>query len=88
MTTSRRSTAFADVDVVTYEFENVPAETAVFLARARSGAARSAVLATTQDRLAEKDFVAGLGIGTAPFAAVAAPAELAAALERVGRRRC
>ena len=39
------------------------------------------VLATTQDRLAEKDFVAGLGIGTAPYAAVGTAAEL------VGRAR-
>ena len=43
------------------------------------------VLATTQDRLAEKDFVAGLGIGTAPYAAVATAAELCAALDRIGR---
>jgi 5-(carboxyamino)imidazole ribonucleotide synthase len=43
------------------------------------------VLATTQDRLVEKDFVAGLGIGTAPYAAVATPAELCAALDRIGR---
>ena len=43
------------------------------------------ILATTQDRLAEKNFVAGLGIGTAPFAAVGSADELAAALERIGR---
>jgi 5-(carboxyamino)imidazole ribonucleotide synthase len=43
------------------------------------------VLATTQDRLAEKNFVAALGIGTAPHAAIAAPAELTAALDRIGR---
>ena len=77
---------FADnVDVVTYEFENVPAETAVFLAARLPVLPDPKVLATTQDRLAEKTFVAGLDIGTAPFAAVSAPAELAAALDRVGR---
>jgi 5-(carboxyamino)imidazole ribonucleotide synthase len=43
------------------------------------------ILATTQDRLAEKNFVAGLGIGTAPFADVAKPSELKAAIERIGR---
>jgi 5-(carboxyamino)imidazole ribonucleotide synthase len=42
------------------------------------------ILATTQDRIAEKDFIAGLGIGTAPYAAVATSAELAAALDRIG----
>jgi 5-(carboxyamino)imidazole ribonucleotide synthase len=75
----------ADVDVVTYEFENVPADTATFLAARVPVLPDPQVLATTQDRLAEKTFVAGLGIGTAAFAAVSAPAELAAALERIGR---
>jgi 5-(carboxyamino)imidazole ribonucleotide synthase len=42
-------------------------------------------LATTQDRLAEKDFVTALGIGTAPFTAIATVAELPAALDQVGR---
>ena len=75
----------ADVDVVTYEFENVPAEAATFLGARVPVLPDPKVLATTQDRLAEKSFVAGLGIRTAPYAAVAQPAELAAALERVGR---
>ena len=60
----------ADVDVVTYEFENVPADTATFLAARVPVLPDPQVLATTQDRLAEKTFVAGLGIGTAAFAAV------------------
>ena len=77
---------FADnVDVVTYEFENVPAETAMFLAARLPVLPDPKVLAITQDRLAEKTFIAGLDIGTAPFAAVSAPAELAAALDLVGR---
>ncbi len=74
-----------NVDVVTYEFENVPAETATFLAARVPVLPDSKVLATTQDRLAEKNFVAALGIATAPYAAVAAPAELAGALDRIGR---
>lgn len=75
----------ADVDVVTYEFENVPAETATFLAARVPVLPDAAVLATTQDRLAEKDFINALGIGTADYAAVAEPGELAAAVERIGR---
>jgi 5-(carboxyamino)imidazole ribonucleotide synthase len=75
----------ADVDVVTYEFENVPAETATFLAARVPVLPDPNILATTQDRLAEKTFVSGLGIGTARFAPVGQPAELAAALARVGR---
>ena len=75
----------ADVDVVTYEFENVPAETATFLAARVPVLPDPKILATTQDRFVEKTFVGGLGIPTAPFAAVDGPAELAAAIERIGR---
>jgi 5-(carboxyamino)imidazole ribonucleotide synthase len=75
----------AEVDIVTYEFENVPAEAAMFLAARVPVLPDPSVLATTQDRLAEKNFVAALGIGTAPHAAIAAPAELTAALDRIGR---
>jgi len=74
-----------DVDVVTYEFENVPAETATFLAARVPVLPDPQVLATTQDRLVEKNFVTGLGIRTAAFAEVDAPAALAAAIERIGR---
>ena len=62
-----------DVDVVTYEFENVPAETATFLSARKPVLPDPKVLATTQDRLIEKEFVQGLGIGTASFAAVDSP---------------
>jgi 5-(carboxyamino)imidazole ribonucleotide synthase len=75
----------ADVDVVTYEFENVPAETATFLAARVPVLPDPQVLATTQDRLVEKTFVVGLGIRTASFADVGEPAALAAAIERIGR---
>jgi 5-(carboxyamino)imidazole ribonucleotide synthase len=74
----------ADVDVVTYEFENVPAETATFLAARVPVLPDPNILATTQDRLAEKTFVGALGFRTAPFAALARPDELPAAVERIG----
>ena len=47
----------ADVDVITYEFENVPAQTATFLSARRPVLPDPRILATTQDRAAEKDFV-------------------------------
>jgi 5-(carboxyamino)imidazole ribonucleotide synthase len=75
----------SDVDVVTYEFENVPAETATFLAARVPVLPDPQVLATTQDRLAEKIFIGGLGIRTAPFANIAQPDALAAAIDKVGR---
>lgn len=73
------------IDLVTYEFENVPAECATFLAARVPVLPDPQVLATTQDRLAEKNFVASLGIKTAPFAAVDGPADLKAALDKIGR---
>lgn len=77
--------AFADsVDVVTYEFENVPAETARILAEHAPVRPGPLALATAQDRLTEKNFLAAQGIPTAPFADVASAGDLAAALERIG----
>ena len=75
----------SDVDVVTYEFENVPAETATFLSARKPVLPDPKVLATTQDRLVEKQFVQSLGIGTAKFAAVDSGEGLAAALAAIGK---
>lgn len=74
----------ADVDVVTYEFENVPAETATFLAARVPVLPDPNILATTQDRLAEKNFVGRLGIRTAEFAGVSTPDDLVEAIKRIG----
>jgi 5-(carboxyamino)imidazole ribonucleotide synthase len=76
---------FADaVDIITYEFENIPAETAAFLAARRPVLPDPAVLAKTQDRLVEKNFIKDLEIATAPFASVESAAELAKAVSAVG----
>jgi len=75
----------AAVDVVTYEFENVPADCAALLAARRRVLPDPAILATTQDRLAEKTFVASLGIPTPAFAEVNSADDLARALETIGR---
>jgi 5-(carboxyamino)imidazole ribonucleotide synthase len=75
----------AEIDVVTYEFENVPAETATFLSARKPVIPDPQVLAITQDRLTEKNFIAQLGIRTARFAAVDSPAQLKAALTANGR---
>ncbi len=77
--------AFAgSVDVVTYEFENIPtAALDLIEAKVPIRPNRSA-LAISQDRLTEKEFLAGLGLATAPFAAVDTPGDLGAALDRIG----
>ncbi|UMY18310.1 5-(carboxyamino)imidazole ribonucleotide synthase [Methylobacterium organophilum] len=78
--------AFADaVDVVTYEFENIPHETAAVLEEHAPVRPSARALFTTQDRLTEKTFVNGLGIATAPFRAVDTVADLEAALAALGR---
>jgi 5-(carboxyamino)imidazole ribonucleotide synthase len=74
----------ADVDVVTYEFENIPADLARFLASRRPVLPHPAILATTQDRFLEKSFVAGQGIGTAAFVAIDKRTDLDGAVARVG----
>ena len=53
------------VDVVTYEFENVPGETAAFLDRIVPIAPGAAALSTAQDRISEKTFISALGIPVA-----------------------
>ncbi len=73
-----------DVDVITYEFENVPAAAAMLLASRRPVLPGQKVLETTQDRLAEKDFVKRLGIGTADYADVTSAGSLRAAMLRIG----
>ena len=73
-----------DCDVITYEFENVPAATARWLARHAPVLPKPPVLETTQDRLIEKTFLRGLGIRTVPFAAVNRDADLNAAVAATG----
>jgi len=79
-------TAFAKrVDVVTSEFENVPAETAAALIAAGVRVAPNPqALAVAQDRLEEKTFFNANGIATAPFAEVNSQADLEAALGKIG----
>ncbi|MCG6204955.1 5-(carboxyamino)imidazole ribonucleotide synthase [Rhodopseudomonas sp. HC1] len=74
----------ADVDVITYEFENVPASAALVLAARTPVLPDYKILETTQDRLAEKDFVSKLGIGTAGYADVTSPQTLRAAIAKLG----
>ena len=74
----------SDVDVITYEFENIPSSTAMILAARRPVLPDPKVLETTQDRLAEKDFITKLGIGTARYADVSSAQGLKAAIARIG----
>ncbi|MGX9429846.1 MULTISPECIES: 5-(carboxyamino)imidazole ribonucleotide synthase [Bradyrhizobium] len=73
-----------DVDVITYEFENVPSATALVLAARRPVLPSQKILETTQDRLIEKDFITRLGIGTAHYADVSSVETLRAGIARIG----
>lgn len=72
------------VDVVTLEFENVPQQTVAFLAGVVPTRPSAAVLAVTQDRLAEKSFVREAGLAVTEFLAVDSRADLERAAERLG----
>jgi 5-(carboxyamino)imidazole ribonucleotide synthase len=74
----------AEVDVITYEFENVPAKTAAFLAGRKPVAPNPNVLELTQDRLIEKNFISELKITTAPYAPVHSATQLADAIGKIG----
>ena len=72
------------VDVATFDFENVPAESAEWLAARVPVFPSPRALAVAQDRLAEKTLFRELGIPVPEFAAVSDRAGLDAALAAVG----
>jgi 5-(carboxyamino)imidazole ribonucleotide synthase len=73
--------AFAQsCDLITFEFENIPAPALDVLAQTTPLFPDRRALETSQDRLVEKTFLAGLGLATAPFAPLDSAADLDAAL--------
>ena len=78
-------TSFAQaVDVITYEFENIPTATLDLLEPLRPIRPGREALRISQDRLTEKQFLSDLGLQTAPFATVDSQADLDAALVSIG----
>ncbi len=79
--------AFArSVDVVTLEWENVPVSVVEHLGRFAPVHPGGKVLSVAQDRVAEKSFVNGLGIATAPWRAAHSAEEVAKAVAEIGPR--
>jgi len=74
----------AAVDVVTYEFENVPVEAVRFLEPRVPVRPGAKALEVAQDRLNEKSLARELGARTAEFAAVNSLADLEAAVAKIG----
>ena len=73
-----------DVDIVTYEFENVPLATAEYLAALKPLAPGARALAISQDRLTEKAFLSETGIDVAPYRAVSSLGDYEIALSEIG----
>ena len=77
--------AFAQaVDVITYEFENIPTAALDLLERHRPIHPNRRALAISQDRVTEKDFLSSLGLATAPYAAIDTADDLNDALGLTG----
>jgi len=74
----------AAVDVVTFEFENVPAATLAVLAGRVPCRPGARALSICQDRLAEKRFLVGAGVPVAPWRAIETMADLTAAIAEIG----
>ncbi len=72
------------VDVITFEFENIPAEALDAVEKLRPVLPARNALATSQDRIIEKAFLSGLGLHVAPYANVETVEDLTAAVAAVG----
>jgi 5-(carboxyamino)imidazole ribonucleotide synthase len=72
------------VDVVTFEFENIPAEVVDRISRSKPVHPRFEILHICQNRAREKNFLCANHYPHVPFAIVSNQAELNAALNRIG----
>jgi 5-(carboxyamino)imidazole ribonucleotide synthase len=78
-------TAFAmSVDVITFEFENIPTHALDVLEAIRPVMPNRRALATSQDRVTEKEFLTSLGLQCAPYANIETSEDLTAAVEKIG----
>jgi 5-(carboxyamino)imidazole ribonucleotide synthase len=74
----------AAVDVVTFEFENIPAEAVRFVAASKLVLPRAEILEIAQDRLREKDFLRSIDVATAAYREVSNMAALGRAMRDFG----
>jgi 5-(carboxyamino)imidazole ribonucleotide synthase len=72
------------VDLLTFEFENIPRQTIEWCAAECEVRPTGLILHTAQNRLREKDFLSGAGIPVAPYRAVKHESELAQAIKEIG----
>ena len=72
------------LELVTYEFENVPVGAARFLAQRVPVYPPPTALEAAQDRVSEKTLFRKLGISTTDFLPISKPSEFVAAVEKLG----
>jgi 5-(carboxyamino)imidazole ribonucleotide synthase len=72
-----------DLDLLTFEFENIPRQTIDWCAAECEVRPAGAILHIAQNRLREKDFLSAAGIPVAPYRAVHSEQELAAAIREI-----
>jgi 5-(carboxyamino)imidazole ribonucleotide synthase len=73
------------VELITYEFENIPSRTAAILADSCVVRPDPEALAVCQDRLAEREFLTAAGVTAAPYMRVDDAGALARAIAQIGR---
>jgi 5-(carboxyamino)imidazole ribonucleotide synthase len=74
----------AGVDILTFEFENVPSDSLAHVAAIKPIRPNIRSLELTQDRLVEKNFINRLGLATAPFAQIDSLTDLEVAVGELG----
>ena len=70
------------VDVISYEFENIPVETVQYLKTLKPVLPNDNLLDVAQDRIKEKSFLNSIGIPTARWAAVDSSADILKSFEK------
>jgi 5-(carboxyamino)imidazole ribonucleotide synthase len=84
-TDKRKLRSFANsVDVVSYEFENVPVETAHYIQQLKPVYPDGKLLEIAQNRIKEKSYLNSIGISTAKWAPVYSPEDLNREAENLG----
>lgn len=78
----------AGVDIITYEFENIPVETLLFLKRFRPVYPDVSLLEVSQNRIDEKTFLNKIGISTTRWAVIESSTDVKAALTNWNAGSC
>lgn len=83
----RKLRAFANsVDVVSYEFENIPVSTVRYIQKIKPVYPDDRLLEISQNRITEKKYLNEIGIPTARWSAIYSPADIDKAVKEIGSK--